>query len=52
MINDRLFVTDIECCLSRCTVLSTVVGHHTDVVLLIVEHRELDGSIWGDENRL
>ena len=43
--------TNVEVCTSRCTVSSTVVSHHTDVVLLVIEHLELDGGVRGGKYR-
>ena len=36
--------------LSRCAISSTVIGHNTDVVILVVFQRKLDGSIGSDED--
>ena len=35
-----------------CAVSSTVAGHHTDVVVLIILQRQVDGSVRGDEGGL
>ena len=37
---------------SWCAVSNTVAGHHTDVVVLVVLQRQVDGSVSGDEGGL
>ena len=44
-----LLFTFTKCDHNGCTVSSTVAGHHTDVVFLVVEHWELDGCVDGGE---
>ena len=42
-------LTNVECSTDWCDVSSTVAGYHIHGVLIIVEHRELDGGIVGHE---
>ena len=35
-----------------CAITSTVAGHYTDVVVLVVLQRQVDGSVRGDEGGL
>ena len=40
--------SDID--LNRCTISSTVTGHHTDVVLLVVLEWKLNGGVGSDKD--
>ena len=46
-----LSLTNKHCDTSWCAIPSTVAGDHTNIVLLAVEHRNLDGGVGGDEER-
>ena len=50
--NNKLVFTNSHADLSWRAISSTVTGHHTDVVVLVMLQRQVDGSIGSDEGRL